>query len=320
MKSFVILSVTALILITLVIGTGCSSSPNSAPASSTPAFVPTASPTPSSFTDDLGRVLIFKGVAQRIVSLSPSNTEIVYALGLQDRLVGVTSYDNFPPEAKNKTIVSDYSTLDMEKIVAVNPDLVLADNIQKETAIPALEKLNVPVYTASPDDMEKIFENIQVIGRLTGKEQEAADMVASLSARMQVVVNKTSELGDSQKQRVLYITWHDPIWTAGDQTTIQELITLAGGSNIASDLTNYATITLEAAVQRNPQVIIVMSSMGSGNESFDFVKNNAQFQSTDALKNGRLFLIDADIFSRTTPRLMDGLETLAKLIHPELFK
>jgi iron complex transport system substrate-binding protein len=291
---------------------GCSSSsPTSAPAAAT---------NQSSFSDDINRVVTISGVPQRIVSLSPSNTELVYALGLQDKLVGVTSYDNYPPDAKNKPVVSDYSTLDMEKIVAAKPDLVLADNIQKDTAIPALDKLGIPVLTFSPDSMNMIFKDLTTLGQISGKSQEASTLVAGLQARVKVVSDKTAKLSDSQKPRILYVTWHDPIWTAGSQTMIQELIDLAGGSNIASDLTGYATITLEATIQRNPQIILVMSSMGTDNESLNFIKGNAQFQSTDSLKKGQIYQIDADIFGRTTPRIVDGLETMAKLVHPELFK
>ncbi len=272
------------------------------------------------YTDDIGRIVQIQGIPQRIISLSPSNTEMVYALGLQDKLVGVTSYDNYPPDVKNKTIVSDYSTTDLEKIVNAKPDLVLADSIQKNDTIPALEKLGINVYTMTPDNADMIFNDLKVLGQITGKTKEAGDLVSNLKSRIQAVTDKTAKLADSQKPRVLFVTWHDPIWTAGSETMIQYLINQAGGTNIASDLKDYATITLETAVQRNPQVIIVMSSMGTQNVSLDFIKSNDQFKSTDALKNARVYEIDADIFGRTTPRIVDGLETLAKLLHPELFK
>ena len=276
--------------------------------------------TPSSYTDDIGRTVQIQGIPQRIISLSPSNTEIVYALGLQDKLVGVTSYDNYPPDAKNKLVVSGFSTIDLEKIITAKPDLVLADDIQKKDAIPALEKLGITVYTMSPNNTDMIFNDLKVLGHISGKTKEADNLVSNLKSRIKVVADKTAKLTDLQKPRVLYVTWHDPIWTAGNGTMIQYLIDQAGGTNIASDLHGYATITMETAVQRNPQIIIVMSSMGAQNVSLDFIKSNDQFKSTDAVKNGRVYEIDADIFGRTTPRIVDGLETLAKLIHPELFK
>ena len=282
----------------------------------------TQNSTPSSVTyvDDIGRTVQINGIPQRIISLSPSNTEMVYALGLQDKLVGVTSYDNYPPDAKNKPVVSDYSTVDLEKIVKAKPDLVLADSIHKNDTIPALEKLGITVYAMTPNNIDGIFNEIKALGQITGKTQAADILVSSLKTRIQAVADKTVKLTDFEKPRVLFITWYDPIWTAGSDTMIQYLINEAGGANIASDLNGYATITLESVIQRNPQVIIVMSGTGTQNESLDYILSNEQFKSTDAVKNGRVYEIDADIFGRTTPRIVDGLETLAKLIHPELFK
>jgi iron complex transport system substrate-binding protein len=245
---------------------------------------------------------------------------MIYALGLQDKLVGVTSYDNYPPDAKSKTIVSDFSTIDMEKIVNAKPDLVLADSIQQKDTIPALEKMGITVYTMSPNTMDEIYHDLKTLGQITGKTKEADALAAGLTARVQAVADKTTKLTVNNKPRVLFVTWYDPIWTAGHHTMIQSLIEKAGGTNIAADLNGYATITLESVIQRNPQVIIVTNSMGDQHTTLDYIKSNDQFKATDAVKNGKVYEIDADVFGRTTPRIVDGLETLAKLLHPELQK
>ena len=283
---------------------------------------PSVQKTPPSaiYTDDIGRTVQINGIPQRIISLSPSNTEMVYALGLQDKLVGVTSYDNYPPDAQNKPVVSDYSTVDLEKIVNAKPDLVLADSIHQKDTIPALEKLGITVYTMAPNNIDGILNEIKVLGQITGKTKESGNLVSNMTSRIQAVADKTAKLTDAQKPRVLFVTWYDPIWTAGSDTMIQYLIDEAGGINIAADLKGYTTITQESAIQRNPQVIIVMSSMGAQDTSLDYIKSSDQFKSTDAVKNGRVYEIDADIFGRTTPRIVDGLETLVKLVHPEFFK
>ena len=280
----------------------------------------TSTPSSVTYVDDIGRTVQITGIPQRIISLSPSNTEMVYALGLQDRLVGVTSYDDYPPDAKTKPIVSDYSTVDLEKIVNAQPDLVLADSIRQHDTVPALEKLGISVYVMTPDNLEMICSDLKTLGQITGKTKEASALVAGMQARIKAVIDITAKLTDAQKPRVLFVTWHDPIWTAGNDTMIQYLINDAGGINIASDLKGYATITLESVVQRNPQIIVVMSSMGDQHTSLDYIRSNPQFASIDAVKNGQVVEIDADIFGRTTPRIVDGLETLAKLLHPELFK
>lgn len=271
-------------------------------------------------TDDLGRSVQINGVPQRIISLSPSNTEIVYALGLEDKLVGVTTYADYPPAVKDKPKVSDYSTVDIEKVVSMKPDLILASAIQQNDAIPAFEKLGIAVLTVDPKTIDGTFNDIELIGRICGKTREAETLVAGLKARIKVVTDKTGELTAGQRPRVFFVTWHDPLWTDGANTVVNELIADAGGTNIAADLNGYSQIDLESVIQRNPQVILVMSSMGDQDTSYNYILTNPSFQATDAVKNDRVYKVDADIFGRTTPRLVDGMETVAKLLHPELFK
>ena len=273
-----------------------------------------------SVTDDLGRSVAIKNIPRRIISLSPSNTEIVYALGLEERLIGVTSYCNYPPSVKSKPVVSEYSVVDVEKIVSLQPDLILADSIHKATVIPALERLNIPVLAINPADLEETFRGIEMIGRVTGKGQVAEDLVSSLKKRVDSVTGKTAGLTAPERPRTFFLTWHDPLWTAGSGTLVNDLILLAGGANIASALDGHRQMELESVVQSNPQVILVLSSMGEQNTSLEYIKNEPRFQATEALKKGRVYPVDADIFGRATPRSVDGLEELARLIHPELFK
>ncbi len=260
-----------------------------------------------------------KSTPQRIVSLSPGNTEIVYALGLQDKLVGVTTYCNYPPEAQDKPKVSEFSNVDIEKIVSLNPDLILADSIHKAEAIPALEKLGFTVLALDPPNLESVINDIQMIGEVAGNKSEADNLVSILRERVEAVTAQT-EKASLEKLRAFYLTWHDPLWTAGSGTLIDDLITKAGGINIAADLQGHSQITLEAVIERDPQIIFVTSSMGDQDTSFNYVNNEPRFKATEALRNSRVYRVDADIFSRTTPRSVDGLEQLARLMHPEIFK
>jgi iron complex transport system substrate-binding protein len=271
-------------------------------------------------TDDLGRTVQIDTVPQRIISLAPSNTEILYALGLDDKIVGVTTYCNYPEAAKSKPQVSGFSQVDVEKIVAQQPDLVLASDIHKSDVIPALEKLGIKVLAIKPATLEAVLKDIEMAGKITGAGPIAGSLVSSLQKRIQSISDKTINLPTAARPRVFYVTWHDPIYTAGSKTMINDLIEKSGGVNIAADLSGYATISLESVVQRNPQVIVVMSSMGDKNTSFDYIKRESRLQATDALKNNRIYVINSDIFGRSTPRIVDGLEDLAKLTHPELFK
>ncbi len=269
------------------------------------------------YSDDLGRKVQINGIPQRIISLSPSNTELVYALGLEDRLIGVTTYDNYPAAAKEKPQVSGFSTVDVEKVVSLQPDLILASGIHKTEVIPAFEKLGIPVLGIMAPDLNKLLADLNLIGKITGKQDQADKLNKSIEQRIAAVEAKTS---GASKTRVFFVTWHDPLWTVGRGSMIDDLIIKAGGVNIASDLEANQTIDLETAIQRNPEIIVVLSSMGDQAVSYNFLKNEPRFQATDALKNHRVYPVDSDIFGRTTPRIVDGLEQLAKLIHPELFK
>ncbi len=269
------------------------------------------------YTDDLGRTVLIKGTPQRIVSLSPSNTELVYALGLEDRLIGVTTYDNYPPAAKQKPQVSGFSTVDVEKVVSLQPDLILASAIHKTEVIPAFEKLGIPVLGIMAPNLVKLEADLNLIGTVTGKQAEADKLNKSIEQRIAAVETKTSGVS---RPRVFFVTWHDPLWTVGRDSMINDLIVKAGGVNIASDLEANQTIDLETAIQRNPEIIVVLSSMGDQAVSYNFLKNEPRFKSTDALKNNRVYQVDSDIFGRTTPRIVEGLEQLAQLIHPEVYK
>ena len=297
---------TAIMIIALLTLTGCQSAASQA----------------NTVIDDLDRSVTIKNVPQRIISLSPNTTEIVYALGLEDRLVGVTTFCNYPEAAKDKPKVSEYSNIDMEKVVSAKPDLILASTIHKSDAIPAFEKLNIAVLTIEPETVDGTIRDVELLGRICGKTQQAVALVSGLRERIRAITDKTDQLTltGSQKPRVFFLTWHDPLWTAGSATVIDELISKAGGFNIAADLSGHSQIDLESVIERNPQIIFVMSSMGEQATSYNYILEEPRFQATAALKDNRVYKLDSDIFGRTTPRLVDGLETMAKLIHPEIFK
>lgn len=281
-----------------------------------------SAPQQSTVTDDLGRSVQITGIPQRIISLSPNTTEMVYALGLEDRLVGVTTYCNYPEAAQDKPRVSEYSKVDMEKVVSAKPDLVLASTIHKNDTIPAFEKLGIAVLTLEPETVDGTMDDIELLGRICGKTGEAETLVAGLRDRISSITDKTDQLTltGSQKPRSFFLTWHDPLWTAGSATVIDELITKAGGINIAADLNGHSQIDLESVIERDPQIIFVLSSMGDQDTSYNYIRQEARFGATEALKNNQVYKVDSDIFGRTTPRLVDGLETMAKLIHPEMFE
>lgn len=251
----------------------------------------------------------------------PSNTEILFALGLAERVVGVTDYCNYPPEAKQKESVGGFSTPNIEKLVALSPDLVLADSIHEKELIPRLEAAGITVCALSPETLDEVLEAITLVGRVTGQEKEAAKLVTEMRRRIKVVTDKTDSLPDTQKPRVFYVIWHDPLWTVGSGTFHDELIQKAGGSNIARSLSGYAEISVEAVIDANPEVIVAGVGHGTGeDEPLRFVLNESTLRNTDARQHNRVHPMDVDLADRAGPRIVDALELFAQLIHPELFE
>jgi iron complex transport system substrate-binding protein len=266
------------------------------------------------FFDDLGRLVAINGTPQRIVSLSPSNTEILFALGLGDKVVGVTDYCDYPPEALEKEKVGGYADPDIEKIVALNPDLILVAYGTPMDVINSMVELGLTVFGIKTTDLDDLLNDIKRIGEITDKELKAQALTSEMAVRIQVVTNQTEEL--EQRPRVFYIVWHDPLWTAGSETFINELIEKGGGVNICGNITGYPTISIEEVVARNPEVIITSSWPGV----YEWAMNETALNTTDARQYNRVFVCDDNLVQRPGPRLVEGLEWFAYFIHPEIFE
>jgi len=271
--------------------------------------------------DDLGRTVQIDKLPQRIVSLAPSNTEIVYALELEDKLVGTTDYCDYPEAAKSKPRVANYTTPNLEKVVSVQPDLVLAEAIHEKTALPAMENLGLTVIVTSAWSLDTVLNDIKLVGQVNGKSRKAASLVDDLNSRIQAVVYKTAMLTPEQRLRVLYVVWHDPIWTMGGETFTNDLIWKAGGVNIyADDFEQSRVVSLESIIQKNPQVIIVSGMGTSGDLIYNNIMKETRLSGIDAMVNNRVYKVsDANLTERPGPRIVDGLEEVAKLLHPEIF-
>ena len=275
---------------------------------------------PGNIVDGLGRQVTINAVPQRIVSLAPSNTEILFALGLGDKVVGVTEYCNYPEAAKTKPKVGGFSTVDIEKVVSLRPDLVLATQIHSKTIIPALEKLGLTVVALTPSSLTGVLDSITLVGKITGQSKEASELIKDLSTRITAIADKTQKLSTAQRPRVFYVTWHDPLWTAGTGTLSNDVISQAGGQNIASDISGDKTIDLETVINRDPEVIIVSVGMGTGEDlPWQYIKSESRLKNTQALLTDRVYKIDGDLIHRPGPRIVEALEQMAQFIHPETF-
>jgi len=276
---------------------------------------------PLTIVDDLGRTVEINKLPQRIVSLAPSNTEILFALGLEDKIVGTTDYCDYPEAAKSMTRVAGYTAPDMEKLVSLEPDLILAEAIHEKTVLPAVEKLGLTVVVMSATSIDVVLHDIALVAQINGKSKVAAQLVNDLTQRIEAVTSKTEGLTPEERLRVLYVCWHDPIWTMGCETFIDDLISKAGGVNIfADDFEKSRVASLEAVVAENPQVIIVSGMATTGDLIYRKIKKETRLRGVEAIVKDQVYKIsDANLIERPGPRIVDGLEEVAKLIHPEIF-
>jgi iron complex transport system substrate-binding protein len=296
--------------------------PTVAPTAEAPTAEPTTAAQPIELTDGLGRVVKLAGPAQRIVSLAPSNTEILFALGAGGQVVGRDAFSDFPPEAKAVAdIGSSLDKLNAEAIVAAKPDLVLAADISSADQVKTLEGLGLTVYQLSnPKDFDGLYKNLMVVGQLTGHAPAAQVLTDDLKARVAAVLDKAK--GVTTKPKVFYeLDATDPTkpYTPGPGTFVDMLITLAGGQNIGGALKDqWAQISAEELVAQNPEVILLGDA--AYGVSVESVGKRAGWANLTAIKANAIYTFDDNLVSRPGPRLVDGLETIARLLHPELFK
>lgn len=266
--------------------------------------------------DQVGRRVEVPDRPARIISLMPSLTEIVYELGAGERLVGATQYSTSPPPAARLPRVGSYVHLDVEKIVRLRPDLCLAVRDGNPLhVIERLESLAIPVYTVDPRDLTEIIESIELLGEALAREQEAGRLAGEMRHRLKAVTGKVAGIGS--RPGVFFQIDAAPIISAGTDTFIDHLINRAGGRNLAAGPTRYPRYSWEDILVMEPEVVIIASMAGGFSEE-ELKASWQKWPQIPAVKNRRLFVVEADLFDRPTPRMIEGLETLLPLIHPEL--
>jgi iron complex transport system substrate-binding protein len=266
--------------------------------------------------DDAGYMVNITSYPERIVSLAPSSTEILFAVGAGDRVVGVTDFCNYPYnftewiQAGNMSSIGNYWNPSIEPIVALNPDLVLASGGgASDEAAAKLRNLGYNVLLLNAENLNDVLNDIFLVGRATNQTDQAATLVNDLRTRIDNVVNLAANATSTPK--VYNEVWNDPLMAAGPRTFISDLITLAGGQNIFDDApTQWPEVSSDSVISKNPDIILSHSTD---------ISTRAGWSSISAVVNNKIYQIDDDTFSRPGPRLVDALEDLAQIIHPELF-
>lgn len=271
-----------------------------------------------SVIDQVGRNVTVPDNPQRIIALAPSITEIIYDLGEEHRLRGVTQYSDYPAQARTLPRVGSYVRLDLEKIIALEPDLCLAikDGNPKHI-VDKIVALGIPVYVIDPRSLDHTMDTITRIGSLLNAEQAAAKLVVDMQsriARVRTLVKKTNHW-----PRVFFQIDAEPLISAGNNTFIHELIELAGGINTAAGKDPYPRYSWEDILILQPEMVLI-SSMAGGLNPEQLVLTWKKWAQLSAVVNEQIFVVNADLFDRPTPRLVDGLELIAEIIHPEIFQ
>jgi len=273
-----------------------------------------------SVTDDAGITYTFDGAVDTIVSMAPAITEIVYFVDAGEKLVGRTDYCNYPEEVSEVESIGGYYDPNKEKILLLNPDVVLADSIQCTTGdVEWLQSHGLTVIVIAPSDIEGVMRDIMLVGELLGHHSLAADVVAGLQNRIDAVCSALGGLDEAEKPSVLHITWFDPLWTTGKYTFLDIIIGMTGGVNVFADVEWDVQVDLEQAVIRNPDIITVVTDHGSESSFYAVVAEDSPFKETNAYLNGHIYIVDSDIVCRAGPRIVDALEIYTGLLHPDLF-
>jgi iron complex transport system substrate-binding protein len=269
---------------------------------------------PLTTADALGRTFTFTEPPQRIVSLIPSNTEILFALGLGDRVVGVDVFSDFPAEAQEKPRVGDFLNPDLEGMVAADPDLVLATASHDASVLPALDRLGIPALAIEPTNLGQVLADIERIAAIAGVPERGRALACDLAERIAAV---EAAVAGAERPRVFFEISTD-LYTAGPGSFIDDLISRAGGANVAADAAiAWPQLSAEAVVAADPEVILLVDQEAGATP--ETVAARPGWGQIAAVRNGRVVNLAPDPVVRPGPRLVDGLEEMARVLHPDRF-
>jgi iron complex transport system substrate-binding protein len=276
-----------------------------------------AAPIYKDFVDEAGRTVRVPQPVQRIVSLAPSLTETIYALGLQDRLVGDTDYCDYPPDAQKKPKVGGAINPSLEQIVALRPDLVLVTkNLNLLETVHALDNLGISSYGTDTNTVQEIISSTLRLAEVLGVPEAGATLGADLERHL---ADLRQRLNGVSPRRVLFVVWSDPLISVGKGTFIADAMRLAGATSIVDSAQDWPHMSLEEVVRLQPDYLVFAASHSdSGQNDFDVLAERPGWRGLDAVRNRR-FAVISDAVNRPAPRIVSAIEDLARQLHPEAF-
>jgi iron complex transport system substrate-binding protein len=268
--------------------------------------------------DDRGKLIVLKNPPNRIVSLAPATTEMLFAIGVGNKVVGVTSYCDYPPLTKNLPKVGGFINPSLENIVKLKPDLIIAMRGNPLSLLQRLEKMGYPVFAVNPKSISDILKGMEKLGELTGS-REAKRVVESLRMRLEGIKKEVERIPYERRPKVMIELWDNPLIVFGKNSIGDEVIELAGGRNIMEGKIAYPQISLETLIEKQPDVII-LAHMTKVQDPLKEVKRRANWDKLRAVREGNVYAIDADIIDRPGPRLTQAVELLHKILYPHRTK
>ncbi|NLM20223.1 MAG: cobalamin-binding protein [Peptococcaceae bacterium] len=263
--------------------------------------------------DSLGREIAIPQTPAKIISLSPALTELLFALDLDQQIIGVSDYCDYPEQVKTKERMGGYNTPNVELIASKNPDLVFISAGVQEEFMDRLSEFGITVVSLDADTIDQVMTNIHLAGVLTGKEKEAKQLTDSLKQKKDEI---TAKVQGKPKPKVFYEVWDDPLMSAGAPSFIHDIIETAGGINIAAESNErYYIYSVEKLLEENPDIYIINSH---SHIPKDVMSRNG-YQALKAVQNNKVYVIDDNLISRAGPRVIEGLEQMAQMLHPEVF-
>ena len=282
-----------------------------------PSAIPAATRLNKEFVDEVGRTVRVPQPVRRVISLAPSLTESVYALGLQDRLVADTDFCDYPPDAQKKPKVGGAINPSLEEIVALRPDLVLVTkSLNRLETVRALDSLGIPSYATDPHTVEEIVSSTERLAGVLGVPDAGAALGADLERHLADLRQRLSGL---PPRHVLFVVWSDPLISAGKNTFIADALRLAGASSIVDSSQDWPQMSLEEVVRLQPDFLVFAESHSeSGQSQFDLLAERPGWRGLEAVRNRR-FAVISDAVNRPAPRIVSAIEDLARQLHPEAF-
>jgi iron complex transport system substrate-binding protein len=312
MKKYILTGIMIALLLMLMIIPGCV-------VDEEPKEEPEGDLLPITVVDDMGNDITINKYPQRIASLSPSSTEILYELGIGDRIIAVDSASNYPEEASNKTVVFSYTGLMEEKFLDSDPDIVIMSHRLdlSEVSREWIKDKGYSLVILDPEVIEDVMDNIELLGKLTGREEKAKTLMNSMESRIDDVEKKGIELSKEKTVKVLYVIYYDGTdnpWVAGRDTYIDDFISKSGAQNVITGFEGNLQVSSETIIDAEPDIIICSQNEAFPTPSKASIENDAVLKSLDAVENDQVHEIDADLVDRPGPRIVDGLEIFQEFL------